>query len=217
MVRSLDMLNHGRRTDRWLPQILTVLLALPPGLCAQAPAGQQPATISSLKVVALAGNQEMNDLEHKVMAPLVVQVLDQNDQPIEGADVVFRFPLSGPSATFPDGKNTQTSRTNADGQAAAVGWMANNQVGTFKVQVTATRGNEQGSATVTMTNVTRITEAAKVQRKKWWSTRWGRIAIVAGAAGVAVAVILATRGGSSSPKVVVVTGTPGSPTIGGPQ
>ncbi len=217
MVRSLDMLNHGRRRHRWLPQILTVLLALPPGLCAQAPAAQQPATISSLKVVALAGNQEMNDLEHKVMAPLVVQVLDQNDQPIEGADVVFRFPLSGPSATFPDQKNVQTSRTNADGQAAAVGWMANNQVGTFKVQVTATRGNEQGSATVTMTNVTRITEANKVQRKKWWSTRWGRIAIVAGAAGVAVAVILATRGGSSSPKVVVVTGTPGSPTIGGPQ
>jgi hypothetical protein len=95
--------------------------------------------------------------------------------------------------------------------------MANNQVGTFKVQVTATRGAEQGSATVSMTNVTRITEADKTRQKKWWSTRWGKIAIVAGAAGVAVAVILATRGGSSSPKVVVVTGTPGSPTIGGPQ
>lgn len=215
MVRSLDMPNHGRRTHRWLPQILVVLLAAPPGLCAQAPAAPQPATINSLKVVALAGNQEMNDLERKVMAPLVVQVLDQNDQPVEGADVVFRFPLTGPSASFPDQKNAETFRTNADGQAAAIGWMANNQVGTFKLQVTATRGNEQGSATILMTNVTRVTEADKTRQKKWWSTRWGKIAIVAGAAGVAVAVILATRGGSSSPKVV--TGIPGSPTIGGPQ
>jgi hypothetical protein len=195
-----------------------VLLALPPGLSAQAPAAPQPlATVNSLKVVALAGNQEMNDLEHKVMAPLVIQVLDQNDQPVEGADVIVRFPLTGPSALFPEQKNVQTFRTNADGQAAAVGWMANDQVGAFKVQVTATRGSEQGTVTVSMANVTRITEANKTQKKKWWSTRWGKIAIVAGAAGVALAVILATRGGSSSPKVVVVTGAPGSPTIGGPQ
>jgi hypothetical protein len=219
MVRSLDMLNHGRRTHCWLPKILAVLLVLPPGLSAQAP--QPPAintaTTNSLKVVALAGNQEMNDLEHKVMAPLVIQVLDQNDLPVEGADVIVRFPLTGPSALFPDQKNAGTFRTNADGQAGAAGWMANNQVGTFKVQVTATRGGEQGSVTVSMTNVTRITEADKTRQKKWWSTRWGKIAIVAGAAGVAAAVILATRGGSNSPKVVVVTGTPGSPTIGGPQ
>jgi hypothetical protein len=215
MVRSLDMLNHGRRTRRWLPQILAVLLALPPGLCAQAPAAPQAATISSLKVVALAGNQEMNDLEHKVMAPVVVQVLDQNDHPVEGADVVFRFPLTGPSASFPEQKNAETFRTNADGQAAAIGWMANGQVGTFKVQVTASRGIEQGSTIISMTNVTRVTEADRSRQKKWWSTRWGKIAIVAGAAGVAVAVILATRGGSSSPKVI--TATPGPPTIGGPQ
>lgn len=217
MLRSLDMLNHGRRTHRWLPQTLAVLLALPPGLSAQAPVAPQPATIKSLKVVALAGSQEMNDLERKVMAPLVVQVLDQNDQPVEGADVIFRFPLTGPSASFSDQKNAETFRTNADGQAAAVGWMANQEVGTFKLQVTASRGNELGSTTISMTNVTRITEADKTRRKKWWTTRWGKIAIVAGAAGVALAVILATRSGSSSPKVVVVTGTPGSPTVGGPQ
>ncbi len=158
----------------------------------------------------------MNDLEGKVMSPLVVQVADQSDQPIEGVDVVFRFPLEGPTATFPENKNVQTFRTNADGQAAAIGWMANGKVGTFQVQVTASRGNEQGSATITMTNVTRITEEGKAHNKRWWSSRWGKIAIVAAAAGVTAAIVLATRGsGSSSPKVV--TATPGSPTIGGPQ
>lgn len=221
------MLNHGRRMQRWLPVTLAVLLALPPGAGAQAPAPPQitpsqstpvaqPATVRSLKVVPLAVNQEMNDLERKVMAPLVVQVLDQNDQPVDGADVVFRFPLAGPSASFPDQKSAQTFRTNADGQAAAIGWMANGTVGTFQVQVTASRGNEQGSATISMTNVTRITDQGKIREKRWWSSRWGKIAIIAGAAGVAAAIILATRGsGSSAPRVI--TAVPGSPTIGAPQ
>ena len=216
------MLSNGRRSLRWLPYTLAVVLALPPNADAQAPppAPQaapttQPATIRSLKVRALAGEQAMNDLEGKVMAPLVVQVSDQSDQPLEGVDVVFRFPLEGPSASFADRKNVQTSRTNADGQAAAVGWMANGKVGTFQVQVTASHGNEQGSATISMTNVTRITDEIKTHQKKWWSTRWGKVAIVAGAAGITAAIVLATRGGSSGPKVV--TATPGSPTIGGPQ
>lgn len=210
-LRSLDVLKDGWRTDRWLPYLLIALLALPPGLWAQAPG---PATIHDLKVVPLAGSQAMNDLERKVMAPLVVEVLDQNDQPVEGADVTFRFPLAGPSASFPDQKNAQTFRTNADGQASAVGWMANDRVGTFQVQVTASRGTEQGSAMVSMTNVTRITDQARRQEKHWWSSRWGKVAIAAGAAGIAAAIVLAVRSGSS-PRTI--TATPGSPTIGGPQ
>lgn len=207
--------NDCRRIYRWLRQVLVVLLVLPPSTYAQTPAPPQAATIRDLKVLPLAGSQAMNDLERKVMAPLVVQVLDQNDQPVEGADVVFRFPLAGPSASFPDQKNARTFRTNADGQAAAIGWMANDRVGAFQVQVTATRGNEQGTTMVSMTNVTRITEAERNQKKHWYSTTWGKVAIGAGAAVVAVAIILATRSASSSPKVI--TATPGSPTIGGPQ
>ena len=95
------------------------------------------------------------------MAPLVVQVVDQSDQPVDGADVVFRFPLDGPGASFAGQKNAQTFRTNADGQAAATGWTANGKVGTFRVQVTASRGNELGSATISMTNVTRIVGTAR--------------------------------------------------------
>jgi len=212
----LNKVNVRREIDRWLAGVLTFLLAVPSVMWAQAPQAEvQPATVRSLKVVPLAGNGEMNDLEDKVMAPLVVQVLDQNDEPVEGADVTFRFPLAGPTATFADQKNAGTFRTNVDGQASAIGWTANTQLGTFKVQVTASRGNEQGSAVVSMTNVTRITEAAKKERKHWWSTKWGRIAIVAAAAGIVTGVVLATRGSSSGPKVI--TAAPGSPTLGAPQ
>jgi hypothetical protein len=217
------MLGNARRIKRWLPYALAGLLVLPPNVSAQAPASTpqgppvtQPATVQSLKVILLAGNRGFNDLEGKVMVPMVVQVVDQNDQPVEDADVVFRFPLDGPSASFADQKTAQTFRTNADGQAAATGWMANGKVGTFQVQVTASRGNELGSATISMTNVTRIV-GARVPEKHWWSSKGAKIGIAVGAAAViAVAVILATRGsGSKSP--TVITATPGTPTIGAPQ
>lgn len=209
---------ESQQLTRWLVYGLALLLSFPPGAGAQSqvqPSQAQPATIRSLKIVPLAGKQEMNDLKNRVMAPLVVQVLDQNDQPVEGADVTFRFPLTGPSATFPDEKNAATFRTNADGQAAAVGWMANGHLGTFNIQVTAVRGAEEGSAVVPMTNVTRITEGGGTKRKSWWSNKWARIAIIAGAAAIVTGIILATRGSGSGGKVI--TATPGAPTIGGPQ
>jgi hypothetical protein len=217
------MLGKTRPIKRWLPYVLTGLLVLPLNVSAQEPTpapqgapAAQPDTVRSLKVIPLSGNQGMNDLERKVMVPLVVQIVDRNDQPVDGADVVFRFPLNGPGASFAGEKSSQTFRTNADGQAAAIGWTANDKVGTFQVQVTASRGNELGSATISMTNVTRIVGTARSSEKHWWSSKWAKIGLAAGAAGIIVAVILATRGsGSKAP--VVITATPGSPTIGGPQ
>lgn len=215
------MHKYFRRTNAWLPLGLAFVLALPPVAVSQTPTSPVPsstqaATIRNLRIIPLAGNQEMNDLENKVMAPLVVQVLDANDQPVEGADVVFRFPLNGASATFEGDQNAKTFRTNVDGQAAATGWTANGKVGAFRVQVTATRGTEQGSTVVSMTNVTRITEAQKKssQNKKWWSSRWGKVAIGAGVAAIVVGIVLGVRGGSNTH---VITATPGQPTIGGPQ
>src|ERR1700730_8351378 len=117
--------NRSLSVHRWLPQVLTILLAAGPVWAGeQTPAPQQTAPnppgaqppptaplaplpmIQSLKVTALAGNKEMNDLERGLMTPLVIQVLDQNDRPVEGAEVVFRFPLNGPGATFRGGNTS---------------------------------------------------------------------------------------------------------------
>ena len=204
-----------------MPQVLCVLLVLPPNVGAQQPnSSAKPMaplpTVQSFKVIALAGDGEMNDLERKIMAPLVVNVLDQNGRPVEGANVVFRFPLNGPSADFPNGEKAKTARTNADGQAAAVGWAANGQVGSFQVHVTASRGNEIGEAVISMSNATRITgdTKSKGKHKSVWSSRWVKIGIVAAAAGAVAGIVLATRGGKSTP---TVSASPGSPTIGGPR
>jgi len=202
-----------------LPAFLAAVLAIPPNLLAQQPPAQPPVVapeslpaVESLKVIPLAGNHAMNDLERRIMSPLVVQVLDQNARPVEGAQVVFRFPLNGPGAEFPNKQPAQTARTNADGQASAVGWMAR-ELGTFQVHVTVSRGNELGETIISMTNVTRVVEGVKEKHKTWWSHKWAKVAVIAGAAGVVVAVVLLTRGSSATK----VTATPGSPTIGGPQ
>lgn len=190
----------------------------PPNPAPGEPAAPLPVE-QSLKLLVLAGNGEMNDLERRVMAPLVVQVLDQNERPLEGADVVFRFPISGPGASFAGGKSSATVRTNGVGQAAALNWMANGQVGNFQVHVNASYGNQVGETTVSMTNVTRIVEGAKkTKTASLWSHRWFKVAVIGGAAvAVGLGVYLATRGGGSKGSGSTVTINPGSPTVGGPQ
>src|ERR1700685_1245846 len=104
------ILVKGSPSRFWLLQILIVLLAFPPGAGAQIPAqppSPAPAATplpsqQNLRILTLAGNGEYNDVQRLIMAPLVVQVLDQDGRPIEGAQVVFSFPLQGPTATFPN-------------------------------------------------------------------------------------------------------------------
>lgn len=211
----------------WLASLLVPLLVLPPStLAQQPPSAAQPMaplpTVQSLRIVPLAGNNESNDLERKIMAPLVVEVLDQYDRPIEGADVVFRFPLKGPGAFFADHTTSRKFRTNFQGQAAATGWQANNEVGSFDIHVTATYGNQVGETTITMSNAARVVDDVQKKKEKsgFWSSRWSKIAIAGAAAGIAVGVILATRGGGKSSATTTnppITITPGAPSVGGPH
>jgi len=224
----------------WLIPALVALLTLPPGLLAQQPAPpaaapapqapppQAPETIKpmsplpmvqDLRVIPLAGNNEKNDLERKIMAPLVVEVLDQNSRPVEGADVVFRFPLNGPGATFRNQQTSKTVKSDGKGQASATGWMANNELGSFQVRVTASYGNETGETTLTMTNAPRVTpEDKKVKHgRSWWSSPWVKVAVIGGAAAVVAGVVVATTGGGGSSSSHTVTITPGPPVVGAPH
>ena len=218
--------NRDAAVQRWLSWLIVALLVWPNTAAAQQPPAAPPVkpmaplpTVKSLKVINLAGEGEMNDLERRVMAPLVVQVSDQNDRPLEGADVVFRFPLNGPGATFADQKTSKTVRTNSQGQAAATGWTANSEVGRFQVHVTAAYGNQIGETTISMSNVTRITGEAKTYRKhrRWYSSKWVKIGLIAATAGAVAGIVLATTGGSSSSPSHTITISPGSPSVGAPH
>jgi hypothetical protein len=200
----------------WLSCIIAALMACPPAAEAQAPPQPPPVKSTTLRVVPLAGNGAVNDMERRIMSPLVVQVLDQESRPVEGAQVVFRFPLNGPGATFANGELAQTTRTNADGQAAATGWMANSTAGAFEIHVTATRNDEIGQAVISMTNATRVVDDLTANKGKSSSkSKWIKIAIVAGVAGAVTGIVLATTHGGSGGGTTV-TAAPGTPTIGAP-
>ncbi len=190
---------------------MAALLASPGTLLAQAPPAAAP---QPLRILTLAGNNGVNDLERRVMSPLAVQILDQNDVPVEGATVIFRFPITGPSATFDNQQSSITVRTSTTGQARAAGWMANSQIGTFAIQVTATRGMDQALGTITMTNVPRILPGKELQKKKHiWSSKWAKIGIIGAAAGTVAAIVLSSRGSDTA----TIIGAAGAPTIGGIQ
>ena len=194
--------------------------AAPPQAPTAAPTAAPLPVVQGLKVLILAGNNEANDLSTKIMAPLVVQVIDQNDRPVEGAEVIFRFPISGPSAIFTGGKTSQTVRTNGGGQAAAMNWFANDQTGRFDVHISASYGNQVGETTLQMINAAKVERVRSVAKKNqsWFAPTWVKIAVIAAGAGIVAGVVLGTRGGKSSTSTTpTITITPGSPTIGGPH
>jgi hypothetical protein len=214
--------------------VLAVLLIAPGTGAAQQPEQAKPTPetkppktepigalpiVENLKIFVLAGEGEMNDMERRVMAPVVVEVRDQNDRPVESAEVTFRFPPSGPSAYFAGPKLAQTVRTNMQGQAAATGWTANGQAGPVKVSVTALYANQMGKAAINMMNVTRITEEMLKEQKKehhWWqSWKWWTV-IAAGAAGAGLGIYYGVRdNGTAPPATPTVTISPGGVVIGG--
>ena len=214
--------------------VLAALLIAPGTAAAQQPEQAKPAPetkppktepmgalpiVENLKIFVLAGEGEMNDMERRVMAPVVVEVRDQNDRPVESAEVTFRFPPSGPSAYFPGPKLAQTVRTNVQGQAAATGWTANGQPGPLRISATALYGNQMGKAAISMTNVTRITDEMLKEQKKerhWWqSWKWWTV-ILAGAAGAGVGIYYGVRDSGPAPVATpTVTISPGGVVIGG--
>jgi hypothetical protein len=232
---TLLVINRSVSVQRYLALLLVGLLILAPNSAAgqQLPVPQPPPstpptkiepmaplpTVQNLKIFVLAGQGEMNDLERRVMAPVVVEVRDQNDQPIEGAEVIFRFPPTGPSASFTDQKPARTVRTNGQGQAAATGWIANNQVGSFTLNVTAGYGNQMGQAAIKMFNVTRITDDMVKDRKKkraWYASRKWQILMAVGAGAAIAGIVLATgKDSAATTAPPTITITPGTVTIGG--
>ena len=200
--------------------VIAALLALPPEAAAQPPNAANPPApaqtpapsplpLESLTIYVLQGQNEIHDIRDRVAAMAVVEVRDENGLPIEGADVTFTLPPTGPGASFAGQQFTYTSKTNFQGQAAAT-FLSNMQTGRFTIRVAAKVGNRVGQAVIRQTNSTRsgVAEPSHgILKFAWW-----KVAVLAGV-GAAVGVVVATRGGGSSPSVALI---PGSPTFGAP-
>jgi len=139
-----------------------------------------------------------------------VEVRDQNDRPIEGATVVFRLPPSGPGGAFPGNSPTFSTRTNAQGQAAASGFVPNDALGRFDIHATATLQNRTGEATISQTNSSNSLALIPPHGPSIWH-RHKYLLIGGGAAIVGGVVIALILSGSGSKQQVTIT--PGQVTI----
>jgi hypothetical protein len=209
---------------------LCVLLVVLTLSCAQSWAQQAPPATTNppdskmsekLRVLVLEGEHSLNDTERGLPALTVVEVRDENDRPVENADVTFRLPPSGPGGSFPGQKFSRTVRTNAQGQAAPTGLTLNHELGAFAITVTAIYGTLMGRATIHQTNEARVNTVSGTRINGGFLSKWGKWKWIAAAgltAGAVVGIILATRGGSSTtstPTTVIIS--PGPIVIGVPQ
>lgn len=181
---------------------------------APATPAQPPALVESLKIRVLQGESAVNDLRTLQAVAPVIEVHDENDRPIEGADVVFQLPASGAGGFFPGQQLTRATKTNSQGQALGAGLIPNSQAGRFVIQVRAQLGGRFGRVEIHQTNSADRFMAREPKPKPRISRRWVWVSLIG--AGAVVGVYFATRdgsGGASSSFALI----PGPVVIVGPR
>jgi len=193
-------------------------LVLPAPILAQAAgaaAQKLVAQSGNLKIVVLEGEGAKNNVRAKSATAPAVEVRDEADKPVAGAEVIFQLPATGPGGVFHGWMRTQTVRTDAQGRAGATGYVPNDEEGRFNIKVTAASGAKTGAAVIAQSNVRGAAGAGSVSAKRRWLVP---VAVIAGLAIVGGAVA-ATRGDSAvaAAATTAVTITPGAITVSGPR
>ena len=194
-----------RKGCRLLCLCLSTFLAMQPIAWSQEPQPQ------SIRILVLAGQDAINNVEKRVVTEPVVEVQDESGVPVAGAEVKFRSPATGPSATFYGATRTTTVTTDDKGRARAEGMNPNTDLGLFEIQVTATYGSLQADAAITQTNAVAPEESSKKRGPFGW-----RLMTAIGA-GVAIGVISGVRRSDDATPATPTSITFGSINIGTPR
>lgn len=166
-----------------------------------------------LKILVLEGRDIRNSIKTKSAVSPVVQVLDSQDQPVQGATVTFEVPPTGPGGTFAAGAPLATARTDYGGQATAA-FTPNNVAGTFFIRVSASLGDQKAEARIRQINDKDLPEPAAIIPPKAWykQKKWWAVLGAAAGGGIATGIILAGR---NDPPTVTISPAPIG--IGGPR
>jgi hypothetical protein len=189
----------------------TAMAVLLSALTVQPVTGWQPAGgPRSISIVIVEGEGAINNVRQRIAREPIVEVVDENKNPVPGALVTFLLPQNGAGAVFADGSRMLTVMTDESGRAVARGLRANTLDGKWQVRVTASFAGSTATATIGMAN-------AAVAGALAGAKLWAVLAIIGGAA--AGGVIFATQSGSTPSAAVRprTTVTPGTPTVQPPQ
>lgn len=168
-----------------------------------------------LKVVVVEGDGAINNIrQHRAKEP-VVQVLDQNNMPINGASVTFLLPESGPAGEFGGGVRMLAVVTNDQGMATGRGFTPNGTAGNFEIRVVASYMGEMADTVVHQTNAQPAEGAGSGFPKKYLL-----LGLIGGAVAAGVAIAAAGHG-SSAPSTVTggagIVISPGTPVFQPPH
>jgi hypothetical protein len=167
-----------------------------------------------IEIAVVEGEGAVHSAGQRVSRGLVVRVVDENQQPVTGAVVVFNLPISGTTGEFTNGSKNLSVMTDRDGLAAAPDLRLNSEPGRLQVLVTA---SYRGLNTRALINQT-VEGGGAAATHGGSSTKWILIVALIGG-GAAGAAIAATHHGSSSSNTVIPPGptpigvTPGTVTI----
>jgi hypothetical protein len=168
-----------------------------------------------LNIHILEGDNAVNSALTGTSTSPVVEVRDsRSNLPVEGAEVTFELPRTGPGGTFPGGEYTYTKTTNAQGQVRAPLFVSP-EVGAFEIKVRATHQGASGQATIRQTTTSMTVDQFEKKANSRWYKSWKFwFATGALAAGGVTAYHFATRDNNSTGRIVI---TPGGVVVGGPQ
>ena len=166
----------------------------------------------SLNIFVLVGNRAVNSIHSRSATAPLVEVRDERNLPIQGADVVFQLPAVGPSGVFTGKQLTWTGRTDANGQVVAAGFSPNHEPGRFGIRVTASYGGRLVRAIIAQSNS--LKPVPPVGQRVTKRSGWWKVAAVTGAGGAVGGIVWATRRGVEIPTVVL---QPGNISFGGPR
>lgn len=177
----------------------------PTAFAPQGPTQQTPndSAVRGLRIVPLVGQAAENVINTPNCTPPVITVLDNNDRPVEGAEVTFQAPATGAGASFGNRQSSFHTFTDSRGQAGANGYMCNDKRGHFEIQISAKLQQLTASFVMKQANYMTENDARRSRPVPVWKN-WKYWAIVGGAATGAVIAILLTRSGN--PPVTVSSG-----------
>ena len=164
-------------------------------------------TPAAFRIVIVEAGGAIDNISLRTAREPIVQIVDQNNNPIGGVSVTFVLPDVGPSGVFANGSTSLTVVTDDTGRAVAEGFTKNNLEGPYDMQVNATAQGQTVSTSVAQANALGAAVGGGIGG--------GTIAAIVGAVvgAVVVGAVTLTNDDPTPPTTLEL----GLPTVGAPQ
>ncbi len=186
----------------------------------QAPEAQKTPAAIDIKVVS--GEGAANNVGRDSNGAPTVKVVDEAENPIAGASVVFTLPADGPSGEFKDGTRTLIVSTDNKGMAAAQGLRVNMTPGRLAIHVNASYRGLRARTNITQFNMAvpgvHASSSRGSRKLVLWLAVAGGAAVVAAGAGFDLLGLRSSTNSPSAPGGTPPIGiTTGSASVGPPR